>query len=292
MASIDVTFDVKTILSAYDPSDPAPTAEALQALWLRFDPNRTPEAFTEAQRAKQKVVGIPIPVLKAIAKEVGKAARKRVDDYLPLMQLLWDAYGREGRVVALIPLGKMELVAPERIIPGLRSMCPTCVTWEDADRLAMDALEPIVRKAPEVWLSEIEPWLDDDNTWVQRAGITVIGRLAMKKGDYAERCLELIEPLLSASDTDVKRAVSYAMRVTARGDAVAVRDFLARHLPPDDPAATWALCDAIRSMSKRLLPAFAPLLPDYEAWAADPNLDSVSRRSIESAVRTLKKAAT
>lgn len=291
MASIDVKSDVEEILSVYDPARPKPTAEALQALWLRFDPNRTPEAFTEAQRAKQKVVGIPIPVLQAIAKEVGKTARKRVEEYLPLTQLLWDVYGREGRVVALIPLGKMELVDPERIIPRLQVMCRTCITWEDADRLAMDALEPIVRKAPESWLPEIESWLDDDNKWVQRAGVTVVGRLAMKDGAYAERCLALIERLLLADDTDVKRAVSYAMRVTSRGDAVAVRDFLASHLPPDDPVATWVLCDAIRSMSKRLLPTFAPLLPQYEAWASDPDLDSVSRRSVESAVRVLNKAA-
>jgi len=31
---------------------------------------------------------------------LGQRARQRVEAYLPLMQLLWDEYGREGRVVA------------------------------------------------------------------------------------------------------------------------------------------------------------------------------------------------
>jgi hypothetical protein len=45
---------------------------------------------------------------------------------------------------------------PERIVPLLKTMCRQCVSWEDADRLAMDALEPVVRKGPDQWLGEME----------------------------------------------------------------------------------------------------------------------------------------
>jgi hypothetical protein len=50
------------------------------------------------------------------------------------------------------------------------------------------------------------------------------------------------------------------------------------------------LCDAIRSMARKLLPEFAPLLPLYERWAADPELAARERRSVESAVRALRSA--
>jgi hypothetical protein len=49
------------------------------------------------------------------------------------------------------------------------------------------------------------------------------------------------------------------------------------------------LCDAIRSMARKLLPDFVTLLPLYEAWAADPTLTARDRRSVESAVRALRK---
>ncbi len=65
------------------------------------------------------------------------------------MRLLWDAYGREGRVVAVYPLGAMELADPEKIHPLLLELCRRCLTWEDADQLAMRAVEPIVRKYPD-----------------------------------------------------------------------------------------------------------------------------------------------
>ena len=231
-----------------------------------------------------------MPVLKIIGKGISKVARQQVNDFKPLTRLLWEEYGREGRVVGVIPLGAMELKDPEQIMPLLNELCRTCVTWEDADRLAMDALEPIVRKHPEAWLGAVEVWLGDENKWVRRAGVTVVGRLPMKHAAYTGRCLELAGRLLFDEEVEVKKAVSFAIRLSARGEIGAVRDFLGRHVPPQDPAATWVLCDAIRSMTKSFLPGFISLLSAYEAWATDPSLSAKDRRSVESAVKTLQKA--
>ena len=285
---MNVQDRVAQIAAKYDAADPRPTADALQALWLTFEPKSVGGIKAE-QRAQQETVGIPVPDLKAIGRAVGKTARKRIEAYLPLMELLWDEYGREGRVVALIPLGQMERTAPERIVPLLQELCGSCVTWEDADRLAMDALEPIVRAAPETWLERIEPWLGDEDKWVRRAGVIVVGRLPMKRPAYTTQCLALIERLLLDPESEVRKAVSFAIRLAARGETAPVRAFLARQVPPQDPAATWVLCDAVRSMAKALLPEFASLLPQYERWAADPDLGAQARRSVESAVHTLQR---
>jgi 3-methyladenine DNA glycosylase AlkD len=285
---MNVQDRVAQIAAQYDAADPRPAAAALRALWLTFEPKSVGGIKAE-QRAQQETVGIPVPELKAIGKALGKTARKRVERYLPLMELLWDEYGREGRVVAVIPLGQMERAAPERIVPLLQELCRSCVTWEDADRLAMDALEPIVRAAPETWLERIEPWLGDESKWVRRSGVTVVGRLPMKHPTYTSQCLTLIERLLLDPESEVKKAVSFAIRLAARGETAPVCAFLARHVPPPDPAATWVLCDAVRSMAKKLLPEFASLLPQYEQWAADPDLGAQDRRSVESAVRTLQR---
>ena len=199
--------------------------------------------------------------------------------------MLWDAYGREGRVVAVYPLGAMELADPEKIHPLLLELCRRCLTWEDADQLAMRAVEPIVRKYPDQWLDKMQPLIIDESKWVRRTGVTVVGRLAMKHGSYTARCLELIETLLWEKEQDVKRAVSFAIRLSAKGDTALVRDFLTRHVPPEDGAASWVLCDAIRSMAKKLLPEFISLLPLYQQWSVA--LDK-GRRSVESAVRMLE----
>ena len=290
MTKVEIVDQVDGILAAYDPAAPGDTADALRGLWLQFEPKSVGGIKAEL-REQQETVDIPVPVLKAIGKEIGKVARKRVNDFVPLARLLWDDYGREGRVVAVIFLGAMELADPETIVPLVMELCRTCVTWEDADQLAMSALEPIVRKKPEQWLPAMEPWLADENKWVRRVGVIVVGRLPTKHPAYATRCLELAERLLFDEEVDVKKAVSFAIRLAARGEVGPVRDFLARHVPPENPAATWVLCDAIRSMTKKLLPEFALLLPRYEQWAADPTLSAKDRRSVESAVKTLRRVA-
>lgn len=287
--SLDVNEQTTLSLAGYDPQAPGATAVRLRELWLRFE-SKSVAGIKAEQRALQETAGTPVPVLRAIGRQIARAARKREYAFVPLARLLWDQYGREGRVIAAIVLGKIELVDPATVVPLLRELCRDCVTWEDADRLAMDALEPIVRKEPQEWLPQLEPWLEDESKWVRRAGVTVIGRLPMKQPTYTGCCVQLTERLLLDEELDVKRAVSFAFRLAARGQVDPVREALARHVPPEDATATWVLCDAIRSMAKKLLPEFVALMPLYEQWAADPALNTRDRRSVESALKTLRKA--
>jgi hypothetical protein len=184
----------------------------------------------------------------------------------------------------------MELAEPRTILSLAQKLCRSCYTWEDADQLAMRAVEPIVRKEPDIWLSEIEPWLVDDNKWVRRSGVTVVGRLPMKQPAYTARCLELTERMLLDEQEVVRKATSFAIRISARGDLDVVRDFLASQVPPADPRATWVLCDAIRSMTRSMLPEISTLLPNYERWLASETLSPRDRRSVESAVRVLEQS--
>jgi 3-methyladenine DNA glycosylase AlkD len=280
---------LKETLLNYDPQKPGIAADELRNLWLQYDP-KSIEVIKASLREQQETIGIPVPILKSIGKEISKKARNQVDYYLPLTQLLWDGYGREGRVVATIPMGAMELTSPEKVVPLLRDMCRTCLTWEDADRLAMDALEPIVRKKPEEWLSAPESWLDDESKWVRRAAVIVIGRLPLKHPEYAGQCLGLIERLLYDEDEEVKKAVSFAIRLVARAEISPIHELLTQYVPPENPAATWVLCDVIRSMAKGLLPEFVDLLPLYEEWNAAESLTARERRSVQSAIKTLKLA--
>ena len=80
---VDVKEQVASILTGYDPATPRVTADALRALWFQFEPKSVAGIKAE-QRAQQETVGIPVPVLKSIGKAIGKVARKRVDDFVPL----------------------------------------------------------------------------------------------------------------------------------------------------------------------------------------------------------------
>jgi len=288
----------RDVLSDYDAAEPARTASALREIWLRAAPAQAiplaagQKAFVREWGIAQTefvAAGTPVPVLSSMGKEIGRLGRKHIPELLPLIRLLWDEYGREGRLVAVVALGPMELEEPEAVVPVVYAMARTCVFWEDCDQLAMRALEPVLRRDPEAWLGRLGAWVIDDSKWVRRAALTAIGRLPMKQAVYTQRCVESLAPALGDSDIDVKRALSFALRVCARGDTAPVRQFILAHQAVRDVHSLWVLCDVVRSMTRTLLPQFAGLLPVYRAWLdqAEPQ----ARRSVEAAVRLLEGLA-
>jgi len=286
---VDLRAATRGIIAAYQPQAPHQTADALQTLWSQVPIKEGGAALVKAEiREEYQALGVPVPALSEMGKEIGKVARRRVDDFLPLAGLLWDQYGREGRLVASTFLGPMELAAPDSVIRVIEGLARTCTTWEDCDQLAMRALEPVVRKDPEVYLVTMIPWVGDANKWVRRAGITVIARVPMKHPEYTETCLRMVEPALGDEDQDVRRAVSFALRMGARGEPQEVVAFIRRQVPRTDAASIWVLCDAIRSMTKKLLPQFKELLPVYENWLT--MVHPKSQRSVASAIKVLRSA--
>jgi 3-methyladenine DNA glycosylase AlkD len=280
-------------LANYDPAMPRTTADALRAIWLRAAPGPEVEETKPARDwgievPDYEAVGTPVPVLSAMGKELGKVGRRRVGAFLPLVRLLWEAYGREGRVVSAFGLGPMELADPETVVPAVYEMARTCVFWEDCDQLAMRAWEPVLRRDPEAWLERFGAWVQDENKWVRRAAITALGRLPMVHPAYAARCVELVAPALGDPDTDVKRGLSFALRLCARGEVEPVKGFIRSRRGVTDADSLWVLCDVIRSGWKAQLPEFVDLLPLYQGWleTAEPK----ARRSIQGAIRILEKA--
>ena len=87
------------IIGNYSPADPDSMARALRDIWLQATP-RSVNLVKAEQVLRLKTAGTPVPVLKAMGKEIGKVAKKRVADFIPLAGHLWDDYGREGRIVA------------------------------------------------------------------------------------------------------------------------------------------------------------------------------------------------
>jgi 3-methyladenine DNA glycosylase AlkD len=279
-------------LAEFDRKEPDVMADALRRVWLQAAPPEEPEAGRKTMRdwgiddPDYEAVGVPVPVLTAIGKEVGKVARRRVGDYLPLAGLLWDEYGREGRVVAAVALGPMELAEPEVVVPALYGMAHSCAFWEDCDQLAMKAVEPVLRKDPANWLDRFGAWVVDENKWVRRAGLTAIGRLPMVEPAYTAQCVERVSPALGDPDTDVKRALSFALRLCARGDVEPVKSFIGANRDLTDADSLWVLCDVIRSLWTSLLPEFVDLLPLYRAWLETG--EAKARRSVQGAVRRLE----
>ena len=78
------------LLAGFDPANPAVMADELRVLWLRAAPSTVPELEEGPKKLMQdwgieepryESAGVPVPVLNAVGKELGKVGRKQVDDF-------------------------------------------------------------------------------------------------------------------------------------------------------------------------------------------------------------------
>lgn len=280
-----IIAETREIIQDYSRENHRQTADLLESLWLKGDVTKSSGLVKKEQREKLKFKGIQLDVLKSMGKEIGKTI-KNVDDFLPLAETLWNNYGREGRIVSAVILGKIVGSDPEKIVPVCKKLVKTAISWEDCDNM-VEGIEPLIRKEPETYLEWLYLWLQDENKWVRRCCITVIGRLPMKRPEYTSQCLNMIVPCLTDDDKDVQRAVSFAIRMGARGDIQAVYTFVRTHAGGLNPGKIWVFSDVIRSMTKKFIPAFRSLLPVYEEWLHTVD-NPQSKRRLHSAVSVLE----
>lgn len=277
----------REILNDFDREQLGQIAEKLRTIWLMGETKST-NLVKKSQKESQEHAGIAHDILKAIGNEIGKNVKKDYVAFKQLSTLLWNKYGREGRLVSVYILEKLVLINPDEIFSLCNYLAKSCVSWEDSDNLVY-GIEPMVRKKPDIYLNVLKKWTIDENKWVKRVALTIIGRLPMKTPEYTKQCLEMVTPCLEENDLDIRRVNSFAIRLSARGNINAVYDYIKANISGSNGAKIWVFCDVIRSMTKSFLPQFKPLLPDYTAWLESVN-DSKSKKSLEAAIKTLKSA--
>ncbi|MDH5399873.1 MAG: DNA alkylation repair protein [Cyclobacteriaceae bacterium] len=271
------------ILALHDKVDKQ--ASALQSLWEGGERKST-EYVKKEDRDKIKNLGVAVDILKTMGQVAGKKGKSDTVKYIRLAELLWEGYGREGRVVASHILGQLNDMAPEMVLSVCRSLVATSVSWEECDNLTY-GVEPIIRKYPAENLEKLNDWLTDDSKWVKRVALNVLARLPMKQADYTTRCMEMASLCFEYDDHDVRRTCSFVLRMAARGNIAEVPQFLERNIGGQNKTKVWIFSDTIKSMTKSFLPEFKPLLPLYEKWK-ESLTDKMAIKSIDSAIKLLK----
>lgn len=261
-------------------------AQKLEELWLKAE-KKTTGLIKEELQEKLKVVGTDVNILKAIGQTVGKEAKKEIDNYVLLSEILWNKYGLEGRVVAAHILSFLNEKEPDKIISVCYNLLQSCISWGECDNMTY-GVEPVIRKKPKENLDRLIPWLTDENKWIKRAALNVLARLPMKQPSFTRQALDMIIPCLDYEDNDVRRTCSFAIRMSARGNIKSTYKFIEENVGGENANKIWIFCDAMRSMTKQFLPEFKPLLPLYKKWL-DEIQNPKSGKSIKAAIKLLEK---
>lgn len=187
--------------------------------------------------AVEKRLGVAIPVLRKIARELGRDHR--------LSQELWKTGIADARILASMIADPALLTEKqmEEWVGGFDS-------WDVCDQVCMNLFE----KCPLAW-KKIEDWAGREAVYTRRAAFALLACLAWHDRTAAdERFLKLL-PVLKAGSTDernfVRKAVNWALRNIGKRNHTLNRAAIraAQEIQRlDSKTARWIAADALREL--------------------------------------------
>ncbi|MFC1596040.1 DNA alkylation repair protein [Candidatus Margulisiibacteriota bacterium] len=184
-----------------------------------------------------KRLGIAIPVLRKMAKEIGKDHE--------LGRGLWQAGLDEGRILAAMVSepGKLTGAQMDDWVKDFNS-------WDVCDQVCMNLFD----KSPLAW-RKVREWAAREEEFVRRAAFALIACLAWHDKQAADERFIAFLPVIKEASTDnrnfVKKAVNWALRhIGKRNKALnplAIKT--AKEIQKlDSKSARWIAADAIREL--------------------------------------------
>ena len=108
-----------------------------------------------------KFFGVPLPILRVIAAEIGHFIQKEPSEAKLLLETIWNEGSFEARQIAGKCLEKFAPKNPEISLDFVSSVLPDLDNWSVCDNLAMFGVEPIVYSNPELVLPLSENWIKE-----------------------------------------------------------------------------------------------------------------------------------
>ena len=195
------------------------------------------EGMARYGMAVERRLGVPVPDLRKIAKELGK------DHELALE--LWKTGIAEARIVAAM-VDDPEKLTEEQMEDWVKDIN----SWDVCDQVCMNLFE----KVPLAWKKIID-WSWRDEEFVKRTAFSLIACLAWHDEKAKDEQFIKLLPVIVAGATDernfVKKAVNWALRNIGKRNLnlnKAAITTVNEILNIDSKAARWIGSDAIREL--------------------------------------------
>ena len=213
--------------------------EALKRIKAKARPDQL-EGMARYGMAVEKRLGVSIPDLRKIAKELGKDHKLAVE--------LWKTGIDEARIMAAM------IDEPEKLSETqMENWVKDFNSWDVCDQVCMNLFE----KTPLAW-KKILDWSKRDDEFIKRAAFALIACLAWHDKHAEDRKFVKLFPVIEGGATDernfVKKAVNWALRNIGKRNPKLNRAAIktAKQIQRiDSKVARWIASDAIRELESK-----------------------------------------
>jgi len=214
----------------------ASVEEILEKLKSKARPGQL-EGMARYGMVAERRLGVSVPDMRKIAKEIGKNHRLGLD--------LWKTGISEARIVAAM-IGEPEKLTEKQMEDWVK-----CInSWDICDQVCMNLFE----KTPLVW-KKILDWSEREEEFVKRTAFALIACLAWHDKEAEDEKFIKLFPVIKRGATDernfVKKAVNWALRNIGKRNpnlnkaAIKAAKEIQRI---DSKAARWVASNAIKEL--------------------------------------------
>ena len=194
-----------------------------------------------------KFFGVPLPILRVVAAEIGKFIREEPAEAKLLLETIWKEGSFEARQIAGKCLEKFGPKNPEICLDFVSSVLLDLDNWAVCDNLAMFGVEPIVYSNPELVLPLSEKWVKSENKWIRRFGVVTLR--GYKKVQTAKEVFNILDLIMEDKEKDIKKAVSWILREITKKNPDEVVEFLTRWAKANPSKDTrWIIKDGMTKL--------------------------------------------
>jgi len=221
----------------------ASVKDVLDKLHSKAKPGQL-EGMAKYGMVVEKRIGVSVPDMRTIAKEVGKDHKLALD--------LWKTSIAEARIIASM------IDEPENLTEvQMEDWVSDINSWDVCDQVCMNLFE----KSPLAW-KKILDWSEREEEFVKRTAFTLVACLAWHDKKARDEEFIALLPVITRGAIDdrnfVKKAVNWALRNIGKRNLNLNRAAIntaKRILKLESKAARWIASDAVRELESECVQA-------------------------------------
>lgn len=249
----DKLREMVAVVGRFVDSSPGYFVRSLHQLLQEFSDEESRQSIARYVPGVGESFGTPVPVLRAMAKEVARHGRERPDQVRSVIETLWRNGTREERLIAAFTAGLLAGADRQWVEELVLGFVDEVSNWEVCDQLAYTGLGPATVANPAKALTKVAEWLVSPNKWIRRFGVASLVPLAHDR-EYKDTAavLQAIRPVMTDPDPDVKKAVGWLLRDLTPKDGDAVGGFLAEWAGTPDRNTGWIVKNGMTKLPEEV----------------------------------------
>lgn len=221
----------------------------LETLLISLNDEKATANYRRIIPKMDKAFGVPKPALDIIAGEISKFGQKEPKIILELLKILWQKGSFEERTITAKALGTIGKKTPNESLKLIISFLKDIDNWSICDVLATQAIREIITTHKDEILNLAFKCTKDKNKWIQRFGVITIVELAHnKKLEIPKKVFEIIAPLMTTEDSDLKKAVAWTLREISKRESKIVKDFLKNYQNSQNKNTLWIMKEGSKKL--------------------------------------------